>query len=83
MAQRTPGEAYHPFRRRRSPRELRTMLVIEDRRKVMRDSRISLYEHRYRVPPGYIGCRIWVKIIGDKIIFEAMNRVIWKQRLRL
>ena len=83
MAQRTPGEAYHPSRRRKDPRELRTMLVIEERRRVMRDSTISLYGHRYRVPPGYIGCRIWVKIIGDKVIFEAMNRVIWKQRLRL
>lgn len=38
---------------------------------------------RYRVPPGYINCRIWVKIIGDKVIFEAMDRVIWKQRLKV
>lgn len=83
MAQRTPGEAYQASRRRKDPAELRTMLVIEERRRVMRDSTISLYGHRYRVPPGYIGCRIWVKIIGDKVIFEAMNRVIWKQRLKV
>lgn len=83
MHQRTPAEAYHPSRTRKDPRELRTMLVIEERRKVMRDSTISLYGHRYRVPPGYIGCRIWVKIIGDKVTFEAMNRIIWKQRLKV
>ncbi len=59
------------------------MLVIEERRKVMRDSTISFYGHRYRVPPGYINCRIWVKIIGDKVIFEAMGKTIWKQRLKV
>lgn len=83
MDQRTPSEVYHPSERRRDPQELRTMLVIEERRKVMRDSTISLYGHRYRVPPGYINCRIWVKIIGDKVIFEAMDKVIWKQRLKI
>lgn len=51
--------------RRKDPRELRTMLVIEERRKVMRDPTISLYGHRYRVPPGYINCRIWIKIIRE------------------
>ncbi|MFH1895901.1 MAG: hypothetical protein ABH814_00280 [bacterium] len=68
---------------RKDPRELRTMLAIEERRKVMLDSTISLYGYRYRIPPGYIGCRIWVKIIGDKLIFEAHDRVIWKQRLEV
>ena len=83
MNNRTPSEVYHPSKRRKDPRELRTMLVIEERRKVMRDSTISLYGHRYRVPPGYINCRIWVKIIGDKVIFEAMGKTIWKQRLKV
>lgn len=83
MGGRTPSEVYSPSRRRKDPRELRTMLVVEERRKVMRDSTISLYGHRYRVPPGYINCRIWVKIIGDKVIFEAMDKVIWKQRLKV
>ena len=82
MEGRTPGEVYQPSKRRGDPRELRHMLVIEERRKVMRDSTISLYGYRYRVPPGYINCRIWVKIIGDKLIFEAMDKVIWKQRLK-
>ena len=83
MEGRTPSEVYQPSKRRRDPRELRHMLVIEERRKVMRDSTISLYGYRYRVPPGYINCRIWVKIIGDKLIFEAMDKIIWKQRLEV
>jgi len=83
MEGRTPAEVYRPSQRRKDPRELRTMLAIEERRKVMRDSTISLYGHKYRVPPGYINCRIWVKIIGDKLIFEAMDKVIWKQRLKV
>lgn len=82
MEGRTPGEVYHSSHRRKDPRELRAMLAIEERRKVMRDSTISLYGYKYRVPLGYINCRIWVKIIGDKLIFEAMDKVIWKQRLR-
>lgn len=83
MDNRTPGEVYHPSERRKDPRELRTMLVVEERRKVMRDSTISLYGCKYRVPSGHINCRIWVKIIGDKLIFEAMDKVIWKQRLKV
>lgn len=79
MEGRTPGGVYRPSERRKDPRELRHMLVIEERRKVMRDSTISLYGHKYRVPPRHINCRIWVKIIGDKLIFEAMGKVIWKQ----
>lgn len=81
MEGRTPGDVYQPSQRRKDPRELRAMLAIEERRKVMRDSTISLYGHKYHVPLGYINCRIWVRIIGDKLIFEAMDKVIWKQRL--
>lgn len=83
MVGRTPGEVYRPSERRKDPRELRHMLVIEERRKVMRDSTISLYGHKYKVPPRHINCRIWVKIIGDKLIFEAMDKIIWKQRLQV
>lgn len=82
MSGRTPNEVYYPSGRRKDPRELRALLTIEERRKVMRDSTISLYGERYRIPPGYINCRIWVKIVGDWLIFEAMDKVIWKQRLK-
>jgi len=63
--------------------ELETLLLIEERRKVTRQSTISLYGKQYFVPPGYINCRIWVKVIGNKILFEANGKIFWKTRLRL
>lgn len=73
---------YKPSERRLSRTELQTLLVIEERRKVTRESTISLYGKHYYVPPGYIGCRIWVKVIGNKVIFEADGEMFWKTKLR-
>lgn len=74
---------YKPSPRRLKRVELETLLTIEERRKVTRESTISLYGKHYYVPPGYIGCRIWVKIKGDTLFMEASGRVFWKTRLRL
>lgn len=79
---RTPFQAYSPAQRKVSRREIEHLLVVEERRRVTRDSTISLYGRIYRVPPGYIGCRIWVKIKGNKLYFEADGRTFWKQRLK-
>lgn len=79
---RTPAEAYHPSERKVTRREIEHLLIIEECRRVKRDSTISLYGRIYRIPPGYIGCRIWIKIKGDKLFFEANGRVFWKQRLK-
>lgn len=73
---------YYPSQRRLPQFELQTLLTVEERRKVSRESTISLYGKRYLVPPGYIGCRIWVKIKGNKLSFEADGEVFWKERLR-
>jgi len=62
--------------------ELETLLLIEERRKVTRESTISLYGKHYYVPPGYIGCRIWVKIKGNKLLMEANGRTFHVARLR-
>jgi len=78
----TRASRYHPSERRVSKVELQTLLVVEERRKVTRESTISLYGKHYWVPPGYIGCRIWVKVIGNKLIFEANGEVILKTKLR-
>lgn len=78
----TRASRYKPSQRRLSRIELQTLLVIEERRKVTRESTVSLYGKHYYVPPGYIGCRIWIKVIGNKVIFEANNEVFWKTRLR-
>ncbi len=74
---------YRPSKRKLKQVELETLLTIEERRKVTRESTISLYGRHYTIPPGYIGCRIWVKIKGDTLSMEANGRVFWKTRLRL
>lgn len=73
---------YHPSEIRLSQIELQTLLTVEERRKVSRESTISLYGRRYMIPPGYIGCRIWVKIKGNKLSFEANGEVFWKEKLK-
>lgn len=78
----TRASRYKPSQRRLSKVELQTLLVIEERRKVTRESTISLYGKHYFVPSGYIGCRIWIKVIGNKVIFEANGEVFWKTKLR-
>lgn len=78
----TRASKYHPSERKLSQIELQTLLTVEERRKVSRESTISLYGKRYIIPPGYIGCRIWVKIKGNKLAFEANGEVFWKERLR-
>jgi len=78
----TRASKYHPSEKRLSQIELQTLLTVEERRKVSRESTISLYGKRYIIPPGYIDCRIWVKIKGNKLYFEANGKVFWKERLR-
>ena len=73
---------YKSSERKLDQLELQTLLTVEERRKVSRESTISLYGRRYIIPPGYIGCRIWVKIKGNKLFFEANGEVFWKERLR-
>lgn len=77
----THASRYQPSARRLSRVELQTLLVVEERRKVTRESTISLYGKYYYIPPGYIGCRIWVKVIGNKVVFEANGEVFWKTKL--
>lgn len=79
----TRAARYKVSKRRLKRVELETLLAIEERRKVTRESTISLYGKQYFVPPGYIGCRIWVKIKGNKVFMEANNKIIWRSRLRL
>lgn len=79
---RTRASRYRPSGRRKSRAELRTLLTIEERRKVTRESTISLYGRYYYVPPGYIGCRIWVRIVGRWLLFEAAGRVFHRTLLK-
>ncbi|MBI4990789.1 transposase [Candidatus Gottesmanbacteria bacterium] len=79
----THASKYRGSKRRVAKKELETLLIIEERRKVTRESTVSLYGRYYYVPPGYIGCRIWVKVIGKRVIFEAMGKEFGRQRLKL
>ncbi len=79
----THAAGYKASERKLKRVELETLLLVEERRKVTRESTISLYGKHYFVPPGYIGCRIWVKIKGDKLFMEANGRVFHRTRLRL
>jgi transposase InsO family protein len=79
----TRAERYRSSKRKIKRVELETLLLVEERRKVTRESTISIYGKHYFVPPGYIGCRIWVKIVGNRVCFEANGKIFWKTRLRL
>jgi len=82
LGNKTTNEKYLPSQRKPNI-PLKELLIVEVRRKVTRESTISLFGHIYLVPRGYINCRIWVKIIGNKVLFEANNQVFWKQRLKV
>lgn len=79
----THAARYRTSARRLSRVELETLLTIEERRKVTRESTISLYGKHYVIPPGYIGCRIWVRIKGETLFMIANGKVFYKTRLRL
>lgn len=79
----TRASRYKVSERKLSQIELQTLLTVEERRKVTRESTISLYGKYYYIPQGYIGCRIWVKIKGNKVYFEANGEVFHKTRLKL
>jgi len=79
---RTPAQAYQPSKKRVTKEEIEHLLVVEERRRVTRENTISLYGKTYRVPRGYMSCRIWVKIKGQKILFEANDKIFYKQRLK-
>lgn len=83
MKGRTPAEVYQPSEKRRPKQELQQLLTITVRRYVYTDSTISLFGIRYKIPTGYIGCRIWLYLKGDKVSLEAMGRIIYKFRLKV
>lgn len=83
MNGRTPAEVYQPSERTKPRKELSELLTITVRRFVYLDSTVSLFGKRYKVPPGYIKCRIWLKIKGEKVSLEAMGKTILRFRLKV
>lgn len=83
MHKRTTAQVYQPSDQRRPKQELQQLLTITVRRYVYTDSTISLFGIRYKIPFGYIGCRIWLYLKGDKVSLEAMDKIIYKFRLKV
>ena len=83
MEGRTPAQVYQPSEIRKPKQELQQLLTITIRRYVYTDSTISLFGIRYKIPAGYIGCRIWVYLKGDKVSMEAMGKIIYRFRLKV
>lgn len=83
MHKRTPAQVYQPSDKRKPKQELQQLLTITVRRYVYTDSTISLFGIRYKIPAGYIGCRIWVYIRGDKTWMESMGKIFFKFRLKV
>lgn len=83
MNGRTPAEVYQPSEKRKPKQELQELLTITIRRLVYRDSTISLFGKRYRVPNEFITCRIWVRIKGETVRVESMGNVVYKFKLRV
>lgn len=83
MYKRTPAQVYQPSERRRPKQELQQLLTLIVRRYVYTDSTISLFGVRYKIPAGYIKCRIWVYIRGDKAWIESMGKIFYKFRLKI
>lgn len=83
MDKRTPAQVYQPSEVRKPKQELQQLLTITLRRYVYTDSTISLFGIRYKIPAGYIKCRIWVYIKGDKVSMESMGKIIYRFRLKV
>lgn len=82
MNGKTPAEAYLPSERTKPKQELSELLTITIRRLVYRDSTISLFGKRYKVPNEFITCRIWVRIKGETVRVESMGKAVYKFKLR-
>jgi putative transposase len=83
MNGRTPAEVYQPSEKRKPKQELQELLTISIRRLVYRDSTISLFGKRYKIPNEFITCRIWVRIKGETVRVESMGKVVYKFRLKV
>jgi transposase InsO family protein len=77
----TPSYYYRPSKIRKSKYELQHLLIHEEPRRVYMDSTISYYGNLYKIPPGYLKCRVWTKLRGDTLFVESCGKVIIKHKL--
>ncbi|MBI4226636.1 transposase [Candidatus Roizmanbacteria bacterium] len=79
----THSSKWYPAKRKPGKEELDEILTVWERRRVTKFNTVSLYGVWCKLPPGYMLCRVWLKIIGDTIYFQSMNRIFHKSKLRL
>lgn len=79
----THGSKWCPSKRKPDKKQLDELLTVWERRRVGKFNTVSLYGVWYKVPPGYMMCRVWLKIVGDTIYFQSMNKLFHKTKLRL
>lgn len=77
----TASQHYRPSAQRRSKAELQVLLTHEEPRRVRLEGTISYYGRDYRVPPGYLKCRVWTKLRGDTLFIESQGEIIAKHKL--
>jgi len=77
----TPSQHYRPSSRRKTKSELQVLLVHEEPRRVRLDGTISYYGKDYRVPKGYLKCRVWTRLRGDTLFIESAGQVIAKHKI--
>ncbi len=83
MHKRTPASVYQPSETIKPKQELQELLTITLRRYVYTDSTISLFGIKYKIPHGYIKCRIWLHLRRDKVSLESMGKIIYRFRLKV
>lgn len=78
----THASRWSPSKRKPEKTELDDMLTVWERRRVSVFNTISLYGVWYKVPPGYMKCRIWIKIVGNILYFQSMDKIFHTSKLR-
>jgi len=78
----THAQRWCPSKRKPEKQELDDMLTVWERRRVSVFNTLSLYGVWYRVPPGYMKCRIWIKIVGNILYFQSMNKIFHTAKMR-
>lgn len=75
LAQGTPAHHYRASRIP-APRNLHSLLAVEQPRRVGRDSAIAFRGKRLPVPAKYLGQRVWLQLLGDDLKVTLNNQTI-------
>ena len=71
----TPGQHYRSSAQA-APPQLETLLAVETPRRVDRSSTVAFRGKRLAVPPEYLGQRVWLQQLGERLTILAGTRKI-------